>query len=94
MKLFLDDREIPIRQRDVVIARNAVNVFLETTKAGAQKAHSSSLYFTTLLMMYKKSTELLYELGVDNLGVVMKLLNGSGEQTGESADTVNRRGGA
>lgn len=76
MKLMLDTVEIPIRQTDVVLARNAVNAFLETTKAGAERAGSSSLYFTTLLMMYKKSTELLYELGVDNLKIVMDMING------------------
>lgn len=76
MKLMLGTVEIPIKQTDVVISRNAVNAFLETTKAGADKANSSSLYFTTLLMMYKKSTELLYELGVDNLKIVMDMING------------------
>jgi len=68
--------EIPIKQKDVILARNAVNTFLETTKVGADRANSSSLYFTTLLMMYKKSTELLYELGVDNLKIVMDMLTG------------------
>ena len=75
MKILLDAVEIPLKQTDVVLARNAVNAFLETTKAGADKVNSSSLYFTTLLMMYKKSSELLCELGVDNLKIVMDMLN-------------------
>lgn len=76
MKLLIQNVEIPIEQKDVVISRNAVNAFLETVRAGAGAAHSSSLYFTTLLMMYKKSTELLNELGLENLKAVMELLNG------------------
>ena len=76
MKLLLQDVEIPINRKDVLLARSAVNTFLETTRAGSEIAHSSSLYFTTLLMMYKKSTELLHELGVDNLRAIMEMVNG------------------
>lgn len=75
MKLIIGDTEIPLSQKDVIISRSAVNTFIETVHTGAERTGSSSLYFTTLLMMYKKSAELLSELGVDNLKYVMELLN-------------------
>lgn len=75
MKLILGDMEIPLDSKDVTIARSAVNAFIETAKMGSGRSGSASLYFTTLLMMYKKSTELLTELGIENLSYVMELLN-------------------
>ena len=79
MKLIVSDTEIPLDPKDVLIARSAVNAFIETTRTGADRAGSNSLYFTTLLMMYKKSNEMLMELGIDNLRYLMDLLNNGRE---------------
>lgn len=67
MKLYICEKEIEIPHSEMVIARNAVNAFVDVTKKGASASHNPVLYLITILMMYKKATELLDEIGVDNL---------------------------
>jgi len=79
LKLLIQGVEIPLEQKDIILARSAVNSFVESVRIGTGRSSSTSLYLTTLIMMYKKSTELLNELGLDNLQYVMTLLNANKE---------------
>lgn len=70
MKITIGDHEIKLAKNDVVVARAIVNLFLDKIST----ARSKSLYYTTLLMMYLKSSKLLNELGLENLGFVTGLV--------------------
>lgn len=72
MKLLIDDKEIEIPHSELVIARNAVNSFVAVAKKGSNASQNPVLYLTTLILMYKKSTELLNELGIENLKYIME----------------------
>lgn len=72
MKLIIDEKEIEIPRSEMVIARNAVNSFIAVTKKGSNASQNPVLYLTTLLLMYKKSSELLNELGIENLQYIME----------------------
>lgn len=67
MVVIVDGKRIDLPDSDVIIARNSVNSFLSVVRKGCDLSENEALYLTTLVMMYKKSTELLNELGVDKL---------------------------
>lgn len=67
MTITVDGKELPLTEANVTIARASVNTFLETVRKSSQAGNNEALFFTVLLMMYKKSGELLNEVGVDNL---------------------------
>lgn len=71
LKLFINDSEIEIPRKEMIIARNAVNSFLAVTHKSANASGNPVLYTITLLMMYAKSTELLNELGIENIQYIM-----------------------
>lgn len=71
MKIKIDELECQLDENNVVIARNAVNSFLDVVRHGAASKHNEALYLTTLIMMYQKSTELLNELGAENIKYVL-----------------------
>jgi len=75
MKITIGDTEIPIKNNDMKLARAAVNEFVEVAKRGAIKSQSPSLYYTTLIMMYKKSATLLDALGPENLKHILTEAN-------------------
>lgn len=80
MRIEINGVEIPVARANIILARNAVNTFVEVSKNGAEKSGNISLYLTTLIMMYKKSEELLNELGVDNLQYILQTY---GQDAGE-----------
>ena len=82
MKLIIDDKEIEIPRSELVIARNAVNSFVAVTQKGSNASQNPVLYLTTLLLMYKKSTELLNELGIENLQYIMEHFGRGGDDGG------------
>lgn len=72
MKLFINDSEIEIPRSEMILARNAVNSFLAVAHKSANASGNPVLYTITLLMMYAKSTELLNELGIENIQYIME----------------------
>ena len=72
MKLFINDSEIEIPRSEMILARNAVNSFLAVANKSAKASGNPILYTTTLLMMYAKSTELINELGIENIRYIME----------------------
>lgn len=60
-------------------ARRAVNNFVEAAKAGSLRSGRSTLYLTTLLLMYKKSKMLLEELGPEAIEKILQNINGDKE---------------
>lgn len=74
MKITIGEREVSLKDDEVVIARRLVNGFLSTIKSKAAKAKQPSLYFTVVIMMYKKSLDLLYETSPEALQILMDLL--------------------
>lgn len=71
MVVIVDGKRINLSNSNVVVARNSVNSFLSVVRKGCDLNENEALYLTTLIMMYKKSTELLNELGVDKLGSIL-----------------------
>lgn len=80
MTLFLDGKPIDIPRSELVLARNAVNSFVHVAQKGTKASQNPTLYLVTLLMMYKKSTELLNEFGVENIQYVMKHFGSEAEK--------------
>lgn len=74
MKITVGGREISLNNDDVKIARSLVNTFLSTTKSKAAKAKRPSLHFTVIIMMYKKSLDLLHEMSPESLQILMDIL--------------------
>lgn len=72
MKLYINDAEIDIPRKEMIIARNAVNSFLSVASKSATSAGNPVLYTITVLMMYAKSTEILNELGIENIQYIME----------------------
>lgn len=75
MKITVGEKEILLKDEEVVIARNLVNTFLSTVKSKSAQMKRPSLYFTAIIMMYKKSLDLLYETSPESLQILMDLLN-------------------
>ena len=71
MNITLDGKAVRLTDSNAIIARNSVNSFVEVVKRGAEHSDNEALYLTTLIMMYKKSTELLSEYGAENIQYVM-----------------------
>lgn len=84
MKVKIDDLECQLDEHNVVIARNSVNSFLDVVRRGALLKHNEALYLTTLIMMYKKSTELLDEFGAENVMYVLDQYYGATAQMDET----------
>lgn len=75
MKITIGDNEYIMKETDTRLARAAVNEFIEVAKRSSEKVNSTSLYLTTLLMMYKKSVTLIDALGTDNIERILKEIN-------------------
>ena len=71
MKVTINDIEIPIVDSNAVIARDSVNTFLEVIRKSSIASNNDALFITTLIMMFKKSSELLDELGERNIQYIM-----------------------
>lgn len=76
MKITIHDQDYNLSQTDVKLARAAVNEFVNVAKAGATKTQSTALYLTTILMMYKKSLDLINEMGPETVARILKEVNG------------------
>lgn len=72
MKIEIDGTTLTIDDKDAVIARNIVNSFVDVVRRSAHSTKNDALYLTILIMMYRKSTELLDEFGADNLKFVLE----------------------
>lgn len=72
MTLFIDDKSIEVPARELTLARQAVNGFVDVAQKGTHASKNPTLYLVTLLLMYKKSTELLNEFGIENIQYVME----------------------
>lgn len=70
MKIVLDGKEIPVRDSYAALAKYSVDSLLRI--ASKDKTSNEALYLTTLLIMYQRSTELLNELGVDNIKYILE----------------------
>ena len=71
MKITIGNTEIPIDEKNMKLARVAVNEFIEVAKRGADATKCTALYLTIILMMYKKSATLINELGLENLEKIL-----------------------
>lgn len=71
MKVTINDIEIPIVDTNAVIARDSVNTFLEVIRKSSIASNNDALFITTLIMMFKKSSELLDELGERNIQYIL-----------------------
>lgn len=72
MQIEIDGKKYPLERNNTVIARNAVNSFVDVMRRSAISTNNDALYLTTLLMMLKKSSELLDEFGEENLLYVLQ----------------------
>lgn len=73
MNIEIGDKKYTLDKNDVVIARNSVNSFLDVVRRSSIKTQNDALYLTVLIMMYKKSAELLNEFGEENLRYVLDM---------------------
>lgn len=73
MNIEIGDKKYTLDKNDVVIARNSVNSFLDVVRRSSIKTQNDALYLTVLIMMYKKSAELLNEFGEENLQYVLDM---------------------
>lgn len=75
MKLNIGDKEFVLDPKHVALARNAVNTLVVTAKNAATESNNQALYWTVILMMYKKATYLLDGIELSNLEDIFKLYN-------------------
>lgn len=76
MKVKIGQKEYSINPVELRHARKAVNNFVEAAKAGSMKSGRSTLYLTTLLLMYSKSKTLLEALGPEHIQKILEKKNG------------------
>lgn len=75
MKIRVDGADIPLRSKDVEIAQQVVQRFLNTVKEGAAGNNMPTLYITVLAVMEIKARELLSSIDQKQLTEVVKLLS-------------------
>ena len=75
MKVDIGDSVITLNEKDVQIAKASVNSFLSVTKKGADAICSTSLYLTTIMVMFLKSKSLLEAVDPDTLEEIMSIIN-------------------
>lgn len=85
MNIEIGDKKYTLDKNDVVIARNSVNSFLDVVRRSSIKTQNDALYLTVLIMMYKKSAELLNEFGEENLRYVLDMRT---QKTDKAANDV------
>lgn len=88
MNIEIGDKKYTLDKSDAVIARNSVNSFLDVVRRSSIKTQNDALYLTVLIMMYKKSAELLNEFGEENLQYVLDMRSKKAEK---AADYVGGR---
>ncbi len=88
MNIEIGDKKYTLDKSDAVIARNSVNSFLDVVRRSSIKTQNDALYLTVLIMMYKKSAELLNEFGEENLQYVLDMRS---QKTEKAADYVGGR---
>lgn len=88
MNIEIGDKKYTLDKNDVVIARNSVNSFLDVVRRSSIKTQNDALYLTVLIMMYKKSAELLNEFGEENLRYVLDMRT---QKTDKAANDVGGR---
>lgn len=72
MKISINGKEIPLTKTNSRIADESVTSFIEVVRRSAADAGNEALYLTTLIAMYVKSSELLNELGADNIKYILE----------------------
>jgi hypothetical protein len=68
MVLNIENNEIRIDDNDLTVANYTVDTFLETIK---ESSTDKALFMVVLLMLHKRSAELLNEYGTDNILYVL-----------------------
>lgn len=81
MTLFIGGKELDIPRNELRLARKAVDGFVDVVQKSAKD--KPALYLVTLLMMYKKSTELLNEFGIENIQYVMERFGSEATHLGD-----------
>lgn len=76
MKIVINGKEVALREKEVRIAKKAINRLLQTMKEGAVENNIPTLYVAVLAVMKVKATELLNSLDPVQLEEVMQLLEG------------------
>lgn len=72
MKISINGQEIPLTKTNSRIASESVASFIEVVRHSAFDTGNEALYLTTLIAMYTKSSELLNELGVENIKYILE----------------------
>ena len=91
IKIIIANREIAFNNKEVIVARKTINAFLDIIRKNSVKMNCPSMYFTYLVMMYKKSQEMLEAITPEALQVIMDLLdNNTNDNTVMDAEGVGK----
>lgn len=74
MKIVIHGEEFILREKEVEIAKQAVNRFIKVIKEGSIENNMPTLYLALLAVMKAKSTDLLESLNHEQIAVIMRLL--------------------
>ena len=72
MKITIKNETIPLNNKEVRAAKQAVSLFLKRMKEHEEKYMRPSWYLTILIVMHTLSGELLNEMDPENLKKVFK----------------------
>lgn len=65
-------KDVYFNQDDIVAARKIVKNFFENIREKTKKKNKTSLYYTTLLVANVLTSQLLEEMGPENLKLLLK----------------------
>lgn len=75
MKIVINGKEIALREKDILIAKKALDRFVKTIKDGAVENNLPTLYIALLAVMKVKATDLLNSLNSEQVEEIVRLLD-------------------
>lgn len=76
MKIVINGKEVTLREKEVQVAKKAINRLLQKMKEGAVENNMPTLYVAILAVMKVKATELLNRLDPVQWEEIVQLLEG------------------
>jgi hypothetical protein len=88
MIVRVQGKNIRLNDKDVAIAKSLVNNYIACMKVGTAKANKPEMFFTLLIALHNKTTELLTAFGAEALAMLMDITSKKGIK-GEPGERIS-----
>jgi hypothetical protein len=86
MKIIVGGTELSLDDREVIIAKKAINRLFAAMKKGGVRSGHPSLYLTAAVVMYVKSLDVITDVGPENINILADLVRKNSSVLPEEKD--------